>query len=76
MFFSQVIGGVDTYPVVKDGLTQFSSFLDFGISTLRNVRAMKNDRTLLRSLDSLAIASSLSLSTKHNEVMTRSKTNL
>ncbi len=72
MFFSKVIGGVDTYPEVKDGLTQFSSFLDFGISTLRNVRAMKNDRTLLRSLDSLAIASSLSLSTKHNEVMTRS----
>ena len=72
LYFYQVIGGVDSCPLVKDGLTQFSSLVDLSLSILRELRILKNDRILLRCLESLAIASSLTLGTRQKEVQSNS----
>ena len=54
--------------MVTDRLVQFSGLLDLSLSLLRKHRALKNDLTLVRGLDTLAIASSLVLTTKQKEV--------
>ena len=67
-FYFQVIGGVDTCPLVTDKLVQFSGLLDLSLSLLRKHRVLKNDRTLVRGLDTLAVASSVVLTTKQKQV--------
>ena len=59
---------MDNCPLVTDNLVQFAGLLDLSLSWLRKLRALKNDRTLVRGLDTLAVASSLVLTTKQKEV--------
>ena len=59
---------MDNCPLVTDNLVQFAGLLDLSLSWLRKLWALKNDRTLVRGLDTLAVAASLVLTTKQKEV--------
>lgn len=56
-----MIGATDRLDNVPDSVVQFSGLLDLGLVIARSVGLLKNDRTLLRTIENLTTATSLAL---------------
>jgi hypothetical protein len=56
-----VVGGANHFETLPDDVVQFSGLLDLGLVIARSIGILKDERTLLRTIENLATAASLTL---------------